>query len=138
MRKRLLVAVLVVPLCAPAAAPISVTELVSTTTTNTGQPLTVTANPKLTFSKYTIAPGAALPVHKHPFARYAYVLAGEIDVTLPDRNKTFHYKTGDTIVEAIDEWHFGANHGTVPTELLVIDQIPQDAKNNTVLKDAAR
>ena len=117
-----------------AANPVVVTPIRSTTVTSTGQPITPPQkNVEVAASIYDIAPGATLPVHKHPFPRYAYVLAGTLTVTKVDTGQTDTFKTGDLIVEMIDEWHFGANLGADPVKLLVIDQIEAGAAA-TVLK----
>jgi quercetin dioxygenase-like cupin family protein len=106
-----------------ASAPVTVTTLKTTGVTSTGQPLTLPQeNVEVTASIYDIAPGATLPVHKHPFARYAYVLAGTIKVTNVDTGQSDVFKEGDFIVEMIDQWHQGANIGADPVRLLVIDQ----------------
>jgi quercetin dioxygenase-like cupin family protein len=109
----------------------------SSNTTITGQPITVPANPKVVVSKVTFAPGAALPVHKHPFPHYVYVLEGTLSVTNVETGKTFDVPAGSFFVEMNDTWHFGKNNGTQPLTLLGIDQIPQGAASNIVLKDAA-
>ena len=136
MRALILFAILLLPLTASAEA-YTVQELLVTSQTSAGQPITLPEHPQLRVSRYTIAPGGKLPQHKHPSQRYAYILSGEIDVVLPDLHKTAHSKAGDFIVEATDTWHYGQNNGTEPVVLLVIDQMPQDAKTNVILKDPA-
>ena len=117
-----------------AAAKVVVTPLASTTVTATGQPITLPQkNAQVLVSSYEIPPGATLPVHKHPFPRYAYVLAGNLQVTNVDTGKSNTYKTGDFIVEMIDQWHQGANIGADPVKLLVIDQV-EEGTQNTVLR----
>ena len=117
-----------------ATAPVVVTPVKTTAVTSTGQPLILPQkNVEVTASIYDIAPGATLPVHKHPFARYAYVLAGTLQVTNVDTGKSDVFKTGDFIVEMIDQWHRGSNIGTDPVKLVVIDQIEAGAEA-TVLK----
>ncbi|HEY6633508.1 MAG TPA: cupin domain-containing protein [Rhizobiaceae bacterium] len=107
-----------------AAAPVVVTPLKTSAVTSTGQPLTLPQkNVEVSASIYDIAPGATLAVHKHPFARYAYVLAGTLKVTNVDTGKSDVFKTGDFIIEMIDQWHQGSNIGPDPVKLLVIDQI---------------
>ena len=143
MRKFLIVAALLA-ICASftaahaldsgAAAPVVVTPVKTTAVTSTGQPLILPRqNVEVTASIYDIAPGATLPVHKHPFARYAYVLAGTLQVTNVDTGKSDVFKTGDFIVEMIDQWHRGSNIGADPVKLVVIDQIEAGAEA-TVLK----
>ena len=117
-----------------AAAPVVVTPVKTTAVTSIGQPLILPQkNVEVTASIYDIAPGATLPVHKHPFARYAYVLAGTLQVTNVDTGKSDVFKTGDFIVEMIDQWHRGSNIGADPVKLVVIDQIEAGAEA-TVLK----
>ena len=117
-----------------AAAPVVVTPVKTTTVTSTGQPLILPQkNVEVSASIYDIAPGATLPVHKHPFARYAYVLAGTLQVTNVDTGKSDVFKTGDFIVEMIDQWHRGSNIGADPVKLVVIDQI-EAGTQATVLK----
>ena len=47
-----------------------------------------------------------------------------------DRSDT--YKTGDFIVESVGQWHRGANIGSEPVKLLVIDMV-EEGQSNTVL-----
>lgn len=111
-----------------------VTPLASRTTTASGQPITLPQkNVQVLVSTYDIAPGATLPVHKHPFARYAYVEAGTLQVTNVETGKSNTYKTGDFIIEMIGQWHQATNIGDGPVKLLVIDQVEEGAKN-TVLR----
>ena len=117
-----------------AAAPVVVTPVKTTAVTSTGQPLILPRQDvEVTASIYDIAPGATLPVHKHPFARYAYVLAGTLQVTNVDTGKSDVFKAGDFVVEMIDQWHRGSNIGADPVKLVVIDQIEAGAEA-TVLK----
>jgi quercetin dioxygenase-like cupin family protein len=143
MRKILMVAALLVTgvtftaayaLDSGAAAPVVVTPVKSTSVTSIGQPIVLPqGNVEVAASIFDIAPGATLPVHKHPFPRYAYVLAGTLKVTNVDTGKSDTFKAGDFIVEMIDQWHQGANIGLDPVKLLVIDQVAAGAQA-TVLK----
>jgi quercetin dioxygenase-like cupin family protein len=117
----------------PATA-VEVKELLSTTVTAGGQPLVLpTGTVRLIASTYVIPKGAALPVHKHPFARYAYVLAGRLTVTDAETGGEFTYGEGDVVVELIGRWHSGRNSGNEPVRLLVIDQVP-DGEKSTILR----
>lgn len=102
--------------------------------TISGQPITVPKHPKVVASIVRILPGESLAPHKHPYPRFAYILKGELDVTLEKGNRQIHSKAGDFVVEAINGWHYGSNNGSEPVELLVIDQIPKSAKTNTIHK----
>ncbi|QKC96519.1 cupin domain-containing protein [Mesorhizobium sp. NZP2298] len=110
--------------------PVVVTPLASRTTTASGQPITLPQkNVQVLVSTYDIAPGATLPVHRHPFPRYAYVEAGTLKVTNVETGNSNTYKTGDFIVEMIGQWHQATNIGDGPVKLLVIDQVEEGAKN---------
>ena len=111
-----------------------VTPLLSTSVTASGQPIILPQNdPQVRVSIYEIAPGAVLPEHKHIYPRYGYVLAGTLRVTYTETGKSDVYRAGDFIVEAIGQWHQGANTGIDPVKLLVIDQTEKD-QNNVVLR----
>ena len=92
-----------------------------------------TGSVRMIASTYVIAAGAELPVHKHPFSRYAYVLAGRLTVTDAETGREFAYKEGDIVVELVDRWHSGRNAGTDAVRLLVIDQVP-DGEKSTILR----
>ncbi|RJT32857.1 cupin domain-containing protein [Mesorhizobium waimense] len=114
--------------------PVVVTPLADRTQTASGQPITLPQkNVQVLVSTFDIAVGATLPVHKHPFPRYAYVQAGTLQVTNVETGKSNTYKTGDFIIEMIGQWHQATNVGDGPVKLLVIDQVEQGAKN-TVLR----
>ncbi|MER8439093.1 cupin domain-containing protein [Mesorhizobium sp. M1312] len=114
--------------------PVVVTPLASRTETASGQPITLPQkNVQVLVSSFEIAPGATLPVHKHPFPRYAYVQGGTLQVTNVETGKSTTYKSGDFIVEMIGQWHQATNVGVDPVKLLVIDQV-EEGTQNTVLR----
>lgn len=111
-----------------------VTPVARTAVTATGQPIMLPPGAATVIvSSYDIGRGAALPVHKHPYPRYAYVLAGTLQVTNDDTKQTQVYRAGEFIIEAIDQWHHATTVGDQDVKLLVIDQVPGDAAN-TVIK----
>jgi quercetin dioxygenase-like cupin family protein len=119
------------------AADAPVTALVDVTkTTITGQIINVPANPEVRVNTVTFAPGARLPVHKHLYPHYVYVLEGTLSVTNVDTGKSFDVKAGTFFAEMIDTWHFGENKTDAPLKLLVIDQVPAGTKSNTIVRDA--
>jgi len=118
-----------------APATVTVTPVLSTSVTATGQPIVFPAHDgALVVATYEIAQGAVLPEHKHPHPRTAYVLEGTLRVDNTETGTSATYAPGDFIVEAIDQWHKGTNVGDGPVKLLVIDMIEQGAKN-TVMKE---
>jgi quercetin dioxygenase-like cupin family protein len=111
------------------------TSVLSASVTASGQPIALPqGNVQVVVSTLEIAPGALLPEHKHPFQRYAYVLAGTLRVSNSETGKGEVYKPGDFIVEALGQWHQGGTFGTEPVKLLVIDQIEKD-QSNVVLRE---
>ncbi|MGO9061873.1 MAG: cupin domain-containing protein, partial [Candidatus Binataceae bacterium] len=61
---------------------VTITPLLSTKTTASGQPIDVPVHPEVVVSRYEIAPNASLPMHEHPYPRYAYVLSGTLEITV--------------------------------------------------------
>jgi quercetin dioxygenase-like cupin family protein len=133
-----LVALMLFGVCcvrAQEAARVTVTPVMSARTTATGQPIVLPKeNPEVQVSIFEIPVGAVLPVHKHPFPRYAYVLAGKLRVSDKDNVRTFDYAAGDFLIEMVDTWHYGTNVGTEPVRLLVIDQVEAGAQNTILLE----
>jgi quercetin dioxygenase-like cupin family protein len=114
---------------------VKVTPIFSSITTAIGQPIALPkANAEVHVTMYEIPVGARLPVHKHPFPRYAYVLAGKLRVADKDNVRTFDYAAGDFLIEMIDTWHFGTNIGSEPVRLLVIDQVEAGQPNTIPFK----
>jgi len=116
------------------ASKISVQPIARTSTTITGEKIVVPPNPDVVTSIATFPPGAELPVHKHPYPHYVYVLEGNLTVFNVDTGKSFVAKQGDFVVETNANWHYGKNEGTVPVKLLVIDQLPAGVTSNMTLK----
>ena len=111
-----------------------VTQIISATRTASGQPIILPkGKARVSVSEYIIPPGTKLPVHKHPYPRFAYVLEGTISVTVEDTGQTFVYKQGEMIVEVVNQWHFGKNVGPSPVRLLVIDEVAGN-RSNTILR----
>jgi quercetin dioxygenase-like cupin family protein len=109
--------------------------VLSTSVTSSGQKIVLPQkDAHLSVSTYEVAPGTMLPEHKHLFPRWGYVLSGTLQVTNTQTGKVENFKPGDFIVEAIDQWHKGANIGPEPLRLLVIDITPGDQANVVVKK----
>src|SRR5690606_10559789 len=113
---------------------VTVTPLWTKTETASGKPITLPQRDvRVVVSTFDIAPKASLPIHKHPFARYAVVQAGSLQVTNAETNESTIYTTGDFIVEMIDQWHHARNVGDDAVKLLVIDQV-EGGVGNTLLR----
>ncbi|MGR5276014.1 cupin domain-containing protein [Vibrio rotiferianus] len=74
--------------------------------------------PEVTIVKITVPKGVQLPMHQHPVINAGIVLKGEITVTKKSGEK-ITLKAGDAIAEVVEQWHFGANTGDDPTEIIV-------------------
>lgn len=75
--------------------------------------------PEITILKITIQPGAALPTHEHPYINAGILTKGELTVVRKDNGKILHLKTGDSITELVNIWHYGKNEGKEPAEIIV-------------------
>jgi quercetin dioxygenase-like cupin family protein len=118
-----------------ATSKVVVKPVLSTTVTSSGQPIVLPQkDAQVVVSTYEIPAGAVLPKHKHPFPRYGYVQAGTVEVTNVDTGKTQTFKTGDFIVEAVDQWHVGTTIGTETVRLLVIDMVEKGQPNTVMHK----
>jgi len=85
----------------------------------------LTSAPEVALMRYTIPPNAVLPIHIHPAINAAYVISGEVTVVKVDGGeKTF--RKGEAIVETVNTWHYGANKGSEPTELIVFYATTKD------------
>jgi quercetin dioxygenase-like cupin family protein len=62
--------------------PVRVEQVMRAGSTTSGRPISLPAGPVETVvSRYHVPSRAALPVHKHQFQRYAYVLSGTVVLT---------------------------------------------------------
>jgi quercetin dioxygenase-like cupin family protein len=118
------------PLQAQEQKDVAITQLLSTTRTSSGQPISLPQkDAQIVASVYDVMPGATLPVHNHPYPRYGYVLAGILRVTNIDTGQTDTYKRGSFFLESVGEWHVGTSVGSEPLKLLVIDVVEQGQCN---------
>lgn len=125
---------LISPLHAQERKDLTITQLVSSTVTACGQRIVLPQrDPEVVASIYEIAAGATLPVHKHPYPMFAYVLSGHLRVTNTETGRSYMYNSGDFILECVEQWHMGTNLSREPLKLLVIN-IVERGRSNTVLQ----
>ncbi|HEY5338665.1 MAG TPA: cupin domain-containing protein [Rhizomicrobium sp.] len=117
-------------IAAPGAPKVTFETVAKTNTTIIGQNFSIPQNPNVVATIATFPPGASLPIHRHPYAHYVYVLDGVLTVTNAQTGQVFTVKKGDFIVEMVNTWHTGKNNGTVPVRLLTIDQFPAGVTSN--------
>jgi quercetin dioxygenase-like cupin family protein len=98
--------------------------------TLTGQPVVLPQGPVTVAIRVSDFPANFHgPMHKQPFARYAYILAGHLRVTYEDSGLVKEFGPGDAMVEGIDQWHFVETLGGESVKVLVVDQTPPGAPN---------
>lgn len=104
----------------PPEKPISVETLLKTTESWDGEPLPPYAEgrPEVTILRITIAPGAALPDHNHPYMNAGVLLSGRLTVKT-ETGKTLRLEAGDALSEVVGTWHYGSNPGDEPAVILV-------------------
>ena len=118
------------------AGKITVEKIIDTDKTVIGQPIVMPKDPTLVATVATFPPGSRLPVHKHLYPHYGYMLAGVLTVTNVETGKSFDLKKGQFLVEMNNTWHYGQNNGKTDVTLLIIDHLPKGVTSNVVLKDA--
>jgi quercetin dioxygenase-like cupin family protein len=124
--------------CAPAGqpaptappSPAAIIPLLRASTTITGQPLAVPDRPwEIAISASELPAGGVLPMHKHPWPRYAYVERGRLRVRYEAAGLVREFGPGEAVIEAVDQWHEGEAIGPEPVRLIVLDQLPPGATN---------
>ena len=119
--------------CAAAAqqvpAPQS-TVLNRSAATITGQPIAMPAPGfEVVISRTEIPAGGVLPMHRHPWPRYAIVEQGRLRVRYEEAGLTREFAPGEAVIEAIGQWHEGEVVGAEPVRLIVIDHVPPGETN---------
>ncbi|WP_426163033.1 cupin domain-containing protein [Pseudoduganella sp. R-34] len=101
------------------SASVKVTRLLQTPTSWNGAALAYpNGQAEVTAMLIEIAPGAETGWHLHPVASFAYILEGELEVSLKD-GSVKHLKAGQALAEVVNTLHNGRNVGKVPLKLVV-------------------
>ncbi len=74
--------------------------------------------PEITILRITIPPKYTLPMHRHPVINAGVLVKGRLTVTA-ESGQVLHLKSGDSIVELVDTWHYGTNEADEPAEIIV-------------------
>lgn len=118
-----------VALAQPAPSPRS-TVLNRSATTITGQPIAMAApGYEVVISRTEIPAGGMLPMHRHPWPRYAIVEQGRLHVRYEEAGLVREFGPGEAVIEAIGQWHEGEVVGAEPVRLIVIDHVPPGETN---------
>jgi len=106
------------------------TTILRTTHTISNQPIVLPQkNAEVVVSILEIEPGAELPPHQHPFARYGYIMSGTLSVTNLETGKERTFHSGAFVIESMAQWHSGTNPGTETLKLLILDQVEKGSEN---------
>ncbi|MGZ8281744.1 MAG: cupin domain-containing protein [Allosphingosinicella sp.] len=108
----------------------TVTLLNRSATTVTGQNISLPQGAvEVVITRTLIPAGGSLPMHKHPWPRYAIVESGRLRVHWEQAGLTREFGPGEAVIEAIDQWHEGVAIGPEAVRLIVVDQVPPGATN---------
>lgn len=88
--------------------------------------------PKITILKYIIPPHTTLALHKHLVINAGVVLKGVLTV-VDDKKNVLELKSGDSIIELVNTYHYGENKGDEPVEIMVF-YAGVEGTENTVKK----
>lgn len=113
--------ILVFAIHTASAQDVEVEQLIKTTNSWNGVSLPdcSDAETEITMLKITIPPHTSLPNHFHPVINVAYMLKGELTV-ISDKGEKKTIKSGDPLVELVNQEHYGVNNGNEPVEILVV------------------
>ena len=101
------------------SASVKVTRLLQSPTSWNGAALAYpSGQAEVTAMLIEIAPGAETGWHLHPVASFAYILEGELEVSLKD-GSVKHLEAGQALAEVVNTLHNGRNVGKVPLKLVV-------------------
>jgi len=64
---------------------------------------------EVTLLRIRILPKTELPLHQHPVINAGVLLKGQLTVVTQD-NEMLYLKAGDTIVDAVNNWHSIISH----------------------------
>ncbi len=101
------------------SASVKVTKLLQSPTSWNGAALAYPGGQaEVTAMLIEIAPGAETGWHLHPVASFAYILEGELEVSLKD-GSVKRLAPGQALAEVVNTLHNGRNVGSGPVKLVV-------------------
>ncbi len=105
--------------CASTTMPVKAKMVYQTNASWNGTKLQYTGTDAcITAQVVEIAPGAETGWHSHPRPPLAYVLEGDLEVSLQD-GRVSKLHAGDALVEVVGVMHNGRNVGSKPVKVLV-------------------
>jgi quercetin dioxygenase-like cupin family protein len=74
--------------------------------------------PEITILRITIPGGMKLALHSHPVINAGVLTKGQLVVT-KDNGEQKLIEAGEALIEVVNTWHYGANPGDTPAEIIV-------------------
>lgn len=94
-------------------------------------------NPEVTVLKITIPPGIRLATHKHSVINAGVMLKGKLTV-VSEAGDTLHLKAGDSIVELVNQWHYGENPSKTKDVELIVFYAGLEGQPFTLIKNSEK
>lgn len=115
-------------------------QILLTTTTWNGTQLEYphTNSPEISAFHLKFTPGTQLPWHRHPVPTLAYILKGELEVTVKESGQSKIFKKGDAVTEVINTWHSGKTVSDSDVELIVFYVGVENMSNTELLSEVQK
>ncbi len=91
-------------------------------------------NPEVTILRISIPPKTRLKTHLHPVINAGVMLKGELTV-VSEKGDTLHLKAGDSIVELVNQWHYGENESKTKSAELIVFYAGIEGNPFTIAKE---
>lgn len=75
--------------------------------------------PEIKMVRVVIPTGKSIALHKHPVINAGFLIRGKIELKA-ENNRELTLRSGDTIIELVDQWHSGKSVGTDDAEILLV------------------
>lgn len=100
---------------------VEVQTLVRSGSSWNGTPLPAdpSGEPEITVLRIAIPPGMQLPLHIHPVINAGMLIRGQL-LVISEAGPMKRLKTGDGLIEMVNQPHFGRNNGKEPAEIVVV------------------
>ena len=127
----------IAPATAASPSP-TITPVIRTDRTVSGQPLRLPQGPaEFVGAVVDIPVGATIPLHQHPWSRFAYIERGTIRVVNRDTGAVLEFKAGQMAAESVGQWHEASVVGSEPVRLIIFEIVPPGVVNGVYPGGAA-
>jgi quercetin dioxygenase-like cupin family protein len=99
---------------------LTLTPILETTTTITGQPIRFPqGDNQFTAVLAEVAPGGQVGRHLHPVPLFVYILEGTLSIEM-EGHETHTFSAGEGFAEVTNTWHNGRNLTDQPVRFLIV------------------